>query len=78
MKNIISNLSGAILCLCVVAMMIPCLVGCNVGPSAGETKAEIDRRHHRVHETGWLEVQDDLDAMLLLDRPTRLTDKFVR
>ena len=75
MKNIISNFSRAILCLCVVAVILPCLVGCQ-GP--GETRAEIDRRHNRIIKTGWLELQDDMDAIFLFDRPTRLSDKFVR
>ena len=73
MKKLISNYCRVILCVCVAV----CISGC-MSQGAGETKAEIERRHDRVIKTGKHEIQDDLDAYLLLDRPTRLTDKFVR
>ncbi|MCK4998414.1 MAG: hypothetical protein KAS23_02725 [Anaerohalosphaera sp.] len=76
MKKTISNYTRLVLCLCVAILALSCLTGCQAG--AGETRAEVNRRHGRVFNTGMLRIQDDVDSLFLLDRPTRLSDKYVR
>jgi hypothetical protein len=51
------------------------LTGCG---APGETWAEVNRRHHRVITTDMLQLQSDLDAWLLLDRPSRSSQFMVR
>lgn len=62
--------------LFVVLTLVMTASGCMNG--AGETKAEIARRHDHVLKTNMLLVQEDVDAILMLDRPSRNTRKFVR
>ncbi len=49
------------------------LAGC--GGQPGETKAEVSRRHDRVMRLNGEMMMSDLDKALMLDRPSRLTDK---
>jgi len=53
-----------------------CLTGCLNGTS--QTSSEISRTHGRVLRSSMQQMQDDIDAMLLLDRPSRLSEKFTR
>ena len=41
----------------------------------GETAAEANRRHKRVVRNNFEQMRADVDTVLLLDRPTMLTDK---
>ena len=59
--------------LCVTAL---CLSGCFRG--AGETTSQIHQRHMRVIDTSRRQMQDDIDATLLLDKPSKLSDKVIR
>jgi len=43
----------------------------------GETRAEIDRRHKRALRLNNETMLSDLDRVLMLDRPSRLTDKRI-
>jgi len=43
----------------------------------GETKAEGHRRHKRALRINRQEFMADLDALMLLDKPSRLTDKRI-
>jgi hypothetical protein len=43
----------------------------------GETRAEIDRRHERVLRLNSEMMLSDLDRVLMLDRPSKLTDKRI-
>ncbi len=73
MKNrIIAQCLTAALWLCVLAGLIAVNTGCFAG-SPGETTSEVHRRHMRVINTQKQQIQDDIDAVLLLDRPSRLT-----
>ena len=51
------------------------LCGCS---SPGETRTEVNERHMRVIKTQNRQIQDDMDAVLLLDRPSKLSDKITR
>ncbi|UCG47844.1 MAG: hypothetical protein JSU94_20495 [Phycisphaerales bacterium] len=43
----------------------------------GETRAEGSRRHRRVLRINRQEMMADIDRLLLLDRPSKLTDKRI-
>ena len=63
----------------VVLLLAAVLSGCALSTgSAGETHAEVQRRHKRIYESSHLQLQDDIDAWLLMDRPSRLSDKVIR
>ncbi len=62
-----------VLILAIVAGVF--LSGC-VAP--GRTKAEVHRNHYdRFQHDSW-QFQDDVDAVFMIDRPGRLSDKMVR
>lgn len=44
----------------------------------GMTKKEVHRRHIDMVNNNLLQMQDDIDAVLLIDRPSRLSDMVVR
>ncbi|UCC99034.1 MAG: hypothetical protein JSW66_03940 [Phycisphaerales bacterium] len=54
---------------------LPC--GCSSYEQPGETAAEGRRRHQRVARINQQEMMADIDKALLLDRPSRLTDKRI-
>ncbi len=51
------------------------LTGCN--QQLGETRAEVIRRHDRTIQISCQEFMDDIDKTLLLDQPSKLTDKRI-
>lgn len=61
---------GIILC---VLVFLP--FGCS--GQLGETKAEGRRRHKRVLRINYQELMGDIDRVLLLDEPSKLTDKRI-
>ena len=64
--------------VCLAAMAVWVVVfsaGCS---APGLTKSEVHRRHHHTVLNNWWQVQDDIDTVLLLDRPTRLSSMPVR
>ena len=62
--------------LCLFAVLIGSLAGC-MG-AAGETTKEVHTRHVGVVKTNWIQAQNDIDAVLMLDKPSRLSDKLIR
>ena len=52
------------------------LSGCN-WQQLGETSAEVSRRHARTLRLNTQEMTSDIDSVLLLDKPSRLTDKRI-
>ena len=50
--------------------------GCMAG--AGETKAEIARRHNHIMKSNMSLIQDDIDAILMLDKGSKTSEKTVR
>ncbi len=72
------NNAGLIL-LVILLGCILCFAGCGstiIGQ--GETAAEGQRRHLRQLELSRQQLADDFDALLLMDQPTRLSDKRIR
>jgi len=66
------------LCLCLLTALIGALSGCGCAGTPGETAEEVHTRHVGIMKTNCLEMQDDIDAVLMLDKPSRLSDKLVR
>ena len=52
-------------------------LGCRSYAQVGETAAEGHRRHQRVLRLNNQEMMKDLDTFMLLDRPSKLTDKRI-
>jgi hypothetical protein len=52
------------------------LSGCAGSP--GKTTREIHRDHINYVNTNWLMLQQDIDEFLMIDRPSRLSDKISR
>jgi hypothetical protein len=67
---------GRVCYLCVLCLAFSFLGGCLSSP--GETSAEIHRKHMNTIKTNVLQLQDDVDTVLHLDQPTRLSDKYTR
>jgi len=55
-------------------MFLPC--GC-AWDQLGETAAEGSRRHQRVLRINRQQMIEDLDKVLLLDQPSKLTEKRI-
>lgn len=53
------------------------LGGCESYAQLGETKAEGNRRHQRVLRVNREEMMGDVDRVMLLDKPSRTTDKRI-
>lgn len=62
-----------ILVLVIVAGVL--LSGCS---APGQTSAEVNRRHRDHIQQKMLQMQDDVDAVMMIDQPSRLSDKMVR
>ena len=76
MKNShISRHIRLVLCLFLLSVVASCLVGCS---APGLTSGEVHRRHVDSMKTSMLQMQDDIDAALMIDRPSRLSDKITR
>ena len=71
-RRIILFCLGAVLCA-----MAFWLVGCGSSAQLGETQAEGDRRHKRILRVNNQEMMGDIDRTMLLDRPSRATDKRI-
>lgn len=56
----------------VLAFMLP---GCNSLSQPGETAAEGSRRHNRITRLNQQEMMADIDKTLMLDKPSKLSDK---
>jgi len=50
--------------------------GCSIS-QPGETAAEGHRRHQRVVRINQQELMADIDTVLMLDEPSKLTDKRI-
>jgi hypothetical protein len=51
------------------------LSGC---AAPGRTKEQVNQKHRETIQNNLWQFQDDVDAVFLLDRPSRLSDKMVR
>ena len=68
----------AFVCKVILAMVLCALVFTVCGCSQpGETVAEGHRRHRRTIRINQQELMKDLDKALLLDEPSKLTDRRI-
>ncbi len=74
-------LRSKLLCRVVLAIVLfvfvflPC--GCRSYEQPGETAAEGRRRHQRALRINQQQMMADLDTLMLLDKPSKLTDKRI-
>ena len=70
-----SKLSVIVLLIFIASTCMSLISGCST-PS--ETAKEVDRRHIDIINIQMKQIQDDLDAVFLFGRPSRLSDRYVR
>jgi len=75
MKSVCVSVCKVILSvILLVLVFVPC--GCS-SQQPGETVAEGHRRHQRVVRINQQEMMADIDMVLMLDQPSKLTDKRI-
>jgi len=74
MKSFSVSVCCSILVL-LVLVFLSC--GCSTFSKPGETAAEGHRRHLRTTRINQQETMADIDTVLMLDRPSRLTEKRI-
>lgn len=75
MKGVSVFVCNVILAVILCALVVlPC--GCATD-QMGETTAEGHRRHQRNLRISRQEMMADIDTVLLLDKPSKLTDKRI-
>ena len=81
MKNAKKVKSKKTICLFTLAFLLCGLVfwlgGCKSYEQLGETTAEGRRRHLRTLRINRQEMMGDIDRAILLDKPSKLTDKRI-
>ena len=75
MKSL-SALGCKVILAVVLGIFIVLPSGCS-STQLGETAAEGRRRHQRVQRINQAELMADIDMMLLLDKPSKLTDRRI-
>ncbi len=72
MKRALISITLAVL----LASLVFALVGCSM-EQQGETVAEGQRRHARNLRLNKQSMTEDIDAFLLLDEPSRMTERTI-
>ena len=72
----VSNFASKLILAVVLWVLVFLPYGCST-TQPGETAAEGRRRHDRVARINQQEMMQDIDRTLMLDRPSRLTDKRI-
>jgi hypothetical protein len=76
MKSVSISVFKVILAvILLVLVFVP--FGCSSFSQPGETAAEGHRRHQRMARINQQELMADIDAVLLTDEPSKLTDKRI-
>ena len=76
MKSVSVSVCKVILpVILLVLVFVP--IGCSSFSQPGETAAEGHRRHQRMARINQQEMMADIDTVLMLDEPSRLTDKRI-
>ena len=71
-KAIVMVILSAVLC-----SVLFCFSGCKSSDQMGETEAEGHRRHQRNLRLNRQQMVEDIDTVLHLDEPSKLTDKRI-
>jgi len=75
MKSVSVSICKVILAVALLVLVfIP--LGCS-SSQLGETSAEGNRRHLRMARINQQQMMQDIDKTLLLDEPSKLTDKRI-
>ena len=73
----IKKINWSVLSMCfLIAGLALSSIGC--GGTMGETSAERGRRWKSILRTNMAQINDDIDTILLMDKRSKLTDKYVR
>jgi hypothetical protein len=76
MRNVSDYALNVILVIALfVLVSIP--FGCSSFSQPGETAAEGHRRHLRTARINQQELMEDIDTVMMFDKPSRLTDKKI-
>jgi len=76
MKRVSVSLCKMVLVVAFLALVfMP--IGCSSFSQPGETAAEGSRRHNRMVRLNQQEMMADIDAVLMLEEPSRLSDKRI-
>ena len=74
-------MKGVSVCKVILVIVLCALffmpLGCRSYEQMGETTAEGRRRHKRALRINRQEMMADLDTLMLLDKPSKLTDKRI-
>jgi hypothetical protein len=70
------GLGSYVAMLCVLALTV-IVSGCGPWASPGESTADASRRRQRVLRVNYSEMMADIDKFLMLDEPSRLTDRHL-
>ncbi len=74
-------MKGVSVCKVILVIVLCALffmpLGCKSYEQMGETAAEGRRRHNRALRINRQELMADLDTLMLLDKPSKLTDKRI-
>jgi hypothetical protein len=73
-KNL-NSLRSLLLSICLVVFAMT-LTGC--GGTQSETKAERARRWRMVTGSGLGQINDDIDALLMMDKRSKLSENVIR
>jgi hypothetical protein len=76
MMKSVSVLACKVMLAVVLCALVVLPLGCATG-QLGETAAEGHRRHQRNLRINRQEMMADLDSLMLLDKPSKLTDKRI-
>ena len=78
MRNVLfSRCLRVVVCGCVLGFAAICMMGCTRG-TPGETAAEVKRRHIDIVHNNMQQLQSDVDTVLMLDQPSKLSDRHIR
>jgi hypothetical protein len=76
MKSVSISLFKVILAVILLVLVFTSF-GCSTFSQPGETAAEGHRRHLRTARINQQELMADIDMVLMLDGPSKLTDKRI-
>lgn len=74
MKSV--SVCKVILTVILCSLIFALVGGCTLS-QPGETAADVHRRHLRTLRTNKQEMLADIDKVLLLDKPSKLTEKRI-
>jgi hypothetical protein len=76
MKSVSVSVYKVILTVILCSLIFMVLSGCTMS-QPGETASDVHRRHLRTLRINQQEMMADIDKVLLLDKPSKLTEKRI-